>query len=142
SLLRRSPLSAFLFYFLGPHRALPSFPTRRSSDLTHVALRRPDLLRGLVLVEPGLPPAALLPGSPDGERFAAVRSERTRRLTEMVNAGKIDEAVEHFVDAISGPGTYRARSDAANQMTRDNIRTALRETRDTREPVTREPAAT
>src|SRR5262249_60690756 len=83
SLLRRSPLSAFLFYFLGPHRALPSFPTRRSSDLTHVALRRPDLLRGLVLVEPGLPPAALLPGSPDGERFAAVRSERTRRLTEM-----------------------------------------------------------
>jgi esterase len=109
---------------------------------THVALRRPDLLRGLVLVEPGLPPPALLPGSPDGERFAAVRSERTRRLTEMVNAGKIDEAVEHFVDAISGPGTYKARSDAANQMTRDNIRTALGEARDTREPVTREQAAT
>jgi pimeloyl-ACP methyl ester carboxylesterase len=108
----------------------------------HVALRRPDLLRGLVLVEPGLPPAALLPGSPDGERFAAVRSERTRRLTEMVNAGKIDEAVEHFVDAISGPGTYKARSDAANQMTRDNIRTALGEARDTRDPVTREQAAT
>src|SRR5262249_47429204 len=64
------------------------------------------------------------------------------RLTEMVNAGRIDEAVEHFVDAISGPGTYRARSDAANQMTRDNIRTALGETRDTREPVTRERAAT
>src|SRR5262249_46125315 len=42
----------------------------------------------------------------------------------------------------SGPGTYRARSDAANQMTRDNIRTALGETRDTREPVTRERAAT
>jgi pimeloyl-ACP methyl ester carboxylesterase len=109
---------------------------------THVALRRPDLLRGLVLVEPGLPPPALLPGSPDGERFAAVRSERTRRLTEMVNAGRIDEAIEHFVDAISGPGTYRARSEAANQMTRDNIRTALGETRDTREPVTRERAAT
>jgi pimeloyl-ACP methyl ester carboxylesterase len=108
----------------------------------HVALRRPDLLRGLVLVEPGLPPAALMPGSPDGERFASVRSERTRRLTEMVNAGRIDEAVEHFVDAISGPGTYRARSEAANQMTRDNIRTALGETRDTREPVTREQAAT
>jgi esterase len=109
---------------------------------THVALRRPDLLRGLVLVEPGLPPAALLPGSPDGERFAAVRSERTRRLTEMVRAGKVDAAVEHFVDAISGPGTYRARSAAANQMTRDNIRTALGEARDTREPVTREQAAT
>jgi pimeloyl-ACP methyl ester carboxylesterase len=108
----------------------------------HVALRRPDLLRGLVLVEPGLPPAALLPGSPDGERFASVRSERTRRLTELVNAGKIDEAVELFVDAISGPGTYKARSQAANQMTRDNIRTALGETRDTREPVTRERAAT
>jgi esterase len=109
---------------------------------THVALRRPDLLRGLVLVEPGLPPAALLPGSAEGERFASVRSERTRRLTEMVNAGRIDEAVEHFVDAISGPGTYRARSDAANQMTRDNIRTALGEARDIREPVTPERAAT
>jgi pimeloyl-ACP methyl ester carboxylesterase len=108
----------------------------------HVALRRPDLLRGLVLVEPGLPPAALLPGSVEGERFATVRSERTRRLTEMVNAGRIDEAVEHFVDAISGPGTYRARSEAANQMTRDNIRTALGEARDTREPVTPERAAT
>ena len=108
----------------------------------HVALRRPDLLRGLVLVEPGLPPAALLPGSPDGERFATVRSDRTRRLTEMVNAGRIDEAVEHFVDAISGAGTYKARSDAANQMTRDNIRTALGEVRDTRDPVTREQAAT
>jgi esterase len=109
---------------------------------THVALRRPELLSGLVLVEPGLPPAALLPGSPDGEHFAAVRSERTRRLTEMINAGRVDEAVEHFVDAISGPGTYRARSEAANQMTRDNIRTALGETRDTRDPVTREQAAT
>jgi pimeloyl-ACP methyl ester carboxylesterase len=108
----------------------------------HVALRRSDLLRGLVLVEPGLPPAALLPGSPDGERFASARRERTRRLTEMVNAGKIDEAAEHFVDAISGPGAYRARSDAANQMTRDNIRTALGEARDTREPVTQEQAAT
>jgi esterase len=108
----------------------------------HVALRRPDLLRGLVLVEPGLPPAALLPGSPDGERFAATRTERTRRMTEMIHAGRVDEAVEHFVDAISGPGTYRARSAAANQMTRDNIRTALGEARDTREPVTRERAAT
>ena len=109
---------------------------------THVALRRPDLLRGLVLVEPGLPPAALLPGSPDGERYASARSERTRRLTEMVNAGRIDAAAEHFVDAISGPGTYRARSEAANQMTRDNIRTALGEARDSREPVTPERAAT
>jgi pimeloyl-ACP methyl ester carboxylesterase len=109
---------------------------------THVALRRPDLLRGLVLVEPGLPPAALLPGSPDGERFAATRSERTRRLTELIRAGKVDEAVELFVDAISGPGTYRARSAAANQMTRDNIRTAIGEARDSREPVTRERAAT
>jgi pimeloyl-ACP methyl ester carboxylesterase len=108
----------------------------------HVALRRPDLLRSLTLVEPGLPPAALLPGSPDGERFAATRKERTRRLTELIRAGKIDEAAEHFVDAISGPGTYRARTAAANEMTRDNIRTALGEARDTREPVTPERAAT
>ena len=108
----------------------------------HVALRRPDLLRSLVLAEPGLPPAALLPGSPDGERFAATRIERTRRMEELIRAGKVDEAVEHFVDAISGPGTYRARTAAANQMTRDNIRTAFGEARDTREPVTPEQAAT
>jgi pimeloyl-ACP methyl ester carboxylesterase len=127
---------------VGAGRAFLVGHSRGGHVSMHVALRRPDLLRGLVLVEPGLPPAALLPGSPDGERFAAVRSERTRRLTELVNAGKIDEAVELFVDAISGPGTYRARSEAANQMTRDNIRTALGEARDTRDPVTRERAAT
>jgi len=107
----------------------------------HVALRRPDLLRSLTLAEPGLPPAALLPGSPDGERFANTRIERTRRMTEMIKAGKIDEAAEHFVNAISGPGTYRARTEAANEMTRDNIRTALGEARDTRDPVTPEQAA-
>jgi pimeloyl-ACP methyl ester carboxylesterase len=127
---------------LGAGRAFLIGHSRGGHVSTHVALRRPDLLRGLVLVEPGLPPAALLPGSPDGERFASVRSERTRRLTELIHAGKVDAAVEHFVDAISGPGTYRARSAAANQMTRDNIRTALGEARDTRDPVTREQAAT
>jgi len=107
----------------------------------HVALRRPDLLRSLTLAEPGLPPAALLPGSPDGERFAASRTERTRTMMEMIRAGKVDEAVEYFVNALSGPGTYRARSPAANQMTRDNIRTAFGEARDTRDPVTPEQAA-
>jgi pimeloyl-ACP methyl ester carboxylesterase len=127
---------------LGAGRAFLIGHSRGGHVSTHAALRRPDLLRGLVLVEPGLPPAALLPGSPDGERFASVRSERTRRLTELIHAGKVDEAVELFVDAISGPGTYRARSAAANQMTRDNIRTALGETRDSREPVTRERVAT
>jgi pimeloyl-ACP methyl ester carboxylesterase len=126
---------------LGAGRVFLVGHSRGGHVSTHVALRRPDLLRGLVLVEPGLPPAALLPGSPDGERFASVRSERTRRLTELIHAGKVDEAVELFVDAISGPGTYRARSTAANQMTRDNIRTALGEARDTRDPVTRERAA-
>lgn len=125
---------------LGAGRAHLLGHSRGGHVAMHVARLRPDLIRSLILAEPGLPPAALMGESAEGQRLAAARVERTKKTMELVRAGKIAEAAEFFVDGISGKGTYQARSDAANQITRENIRTALGEARDTREPITCEEA--
>jgi esterase len=102
-----------------------------------VAEKRPDLLRRLVLAEPGgdlddtlAPPAA--PGT----------SQRVRISTaaEKVAAGDIDGALKSFVDGIDGEGAWARLPAAAKQQLRDNATTLIGQVDENRQPYGRREA--
>ena len=105
-----------------------------------VAQTRPDLVRKLVLVEPGGALDASLeprekPKSPPlalGPLYAAA-AERIRR-------GEIDEGLAPTVDAIFGPGGWEKLSEDAKQRKRDNARTLIGQIKEQRAPFTRADA--
>lgn len=89
-----------------------------------VAQQRPDLVRKLVLAEPGGDLDASLPvpaGTPSFPPMAA----RTARSVEMIRAGDIDGALQNFYDGIEGDGAWRRVPAAAKQQLRDNALTLL-----------------
>jgi pimeloyl-ACP methyl ester carboxylesterase len=104
-----------------------------------VAQRRPDLLRKLILAEPGgeldptLDPAAK-PGAPSplAARFAA--------SAEKIAAGDIDGGLAFFMDALEGPGAWKRVPAASKQLLRDNAMTLIGQVRDNRPPFSRADA--
>jgi pimeloyl-ACP methyl ester carboxylesterase len=104
-----------------------------------VAQRRPDLLRKLILAEPGgeldatLDPAAK-PGAPSplAARFAA--------SAEKIAAGDIDGGLAFFMDALEGPGAWARLPATPKQLLRDNAMTLLGQVRDRRPPFSRADA--
>jgi pimeloyl-ACP methyl ester carboxylesterase len=105
----------------------------------HISLRvaeqRPDLVRRLILAEPGgeldatLDPA-LQPGpSPLAARIAAA--------TEKIGAGDVEGGLTLFFDGIDGPGAWARLPAAAKQQLRDNAFTLLGQVRDKRPPFSR-----
>ena len=102
------------------------------------AQRRPDLLRRLILAEPGgeldatLDPAAKPGPSPLAARIAAV--------AEIIAAGDIDGGLTRFMDALEGPGAWKRLPAAAKQLLRDNAMTLLGQTLDKRPPFSKADA--
>jgi pimeloyl-ACP methyl ester carboxylesterase len=103
-----------------------------------VAGRRPDLLRRLILAEPGgeldatLDPPAV-PGSfPFGAKFAAA--------AEKIAAGDVDGGLTLFFDAIEGPGAWKRLPAASKQLLRDNAYTLLGQVNDKRPPFSKPDA--
>ena len=101
-----------------------------------IAQQRPDLLRKLVLAEPG------------GDLDAIARSDdRARRAigagcahpvsVEKVREGDIEGALENFVDGIDGESAWRRLPAAAKQQLRDNIFTLLGQVHEARKPYTK-----
>jgi pimeloyl-ACP methyl ester carboxylesterase len=101
-----------------------------------VAQQRPDLLRRVVLAEPGgdldasLAPAQALPPM-RGPAVAAA---------ERIAAGDIDGGLAGFIDALEGQGTWRALPGYEKQELRDNARTLLGQINEQRQPFTRADA--
>jgi pimeloyl-ACP methyl ester carboxylesterase len=95
-----------------------------------VAQRRPDLLRKLVLAEPGgeldatLDPAFRPGPSPLAARIAA--------SAEIIAKGDIDGGLALFIDALEGPGAWKRMPAAPKQLLRDNATTLIGQTRDKR----------
>src|SRR6202140_1723209 len=104
-----------------------------------VAQRRPDLLRKLILAEPGgeldttLDPAAK-PGAPSplAARFAA--------SAEKIAAGDIDGGLAFFMEALEGPGAWARLPATPKQLLRDNACTLIGQVRDNRPPFYRADA--
>src|SRR5665811_319408 len=104
-----------------------------------VAQRRPDLLRRLILAEPGgeldptLDPVAK-PGAPSplAARFAA--------SAEKIAAGDVDGGLAFFMDALEGPGAWARLPATPKQLLRDNARTLIGQVRDNRPPFSKPDA--
>lgn len=103
-----------------------------------LAQRRPDLLRRLILAEPGgeldatLDPAAKPGPSPLAARFAA--------SAEKIAAGDIDGGLEFFMAAVEGPGAWARLPATSKQLLRDNAMTLIGQVRDNRPPFSKTDA--
>ena len=105
-----------------------------------VAQRRPDLLRRLILAEPGgeldgtLDPAYKPGPSPLAARIAASAA--------VIAEGNVDGGLEIFMDALEGPGAWKRLPAMSKQLLRDNATTLIGQTRDARPPFSRADAET
>ncbi|MEH2566563.1 alpha/beta fold hydrolase [Bradyrhizobium sp. AZCC 2289] len=103
-----------------------------------VAQRRPDLLRKLILAEPGgefdatLDPAFKPGPSPLAARIAAA--------AEVIAKGDIDGGLQIFMDALEGPGAWKRLPATPKQLLRDNATTLIGQTRDKRPPFSKADA--
>jgi esterase len=103
-----------------------------------VAQQRPDLLRKIVLAEPGgeldqsLDPAAAPNPSQRAARFAVSAGK--------ITAGDIDGGLTSFFDAIEGEGAWARLPAAPRQQLRDNVYTLIGQLGENRQPYTRQQA--
>jgi pimeloyl-ACP methyl ester carboxylesterase len=103
-----------------------------------VAQRRPDLLRRLILAEPGgeldatLDPAFRPGPSPLAARIAG--------SAEIIAKGDIDGGLAIFMDALEGPGAWKRLPATPKQLLRDNATTLIGQTRDKRPPFSKADA--
>jgi len=102
-----------------------------------IAQKRPDLLRRVVLAEPGGELDASLrsgnanPPPPGGEIVAAAKK---------IAAGDVDGGLEIFVDMIGGPGWWKRSPAATQQERRDNAYTLVGQVNERRRAFSRADA--
>jgi pimeloyl-ACP methyl ester carboxylesterase len=103
-----------------------------------VAQRRPDLLRKLILAEPGgeldgtLDPAFKPGPSPLAARIAA--------SAEKIAVGDIDGGLAFFIEALEGPRAWPRLPATVKQALRDNAMTLIGQARDHRAPISKADA--
>ncbi|HEY3796458.1 MAG TPA: alpha/beta hydrolase [Bradyrhizobium sp.] len=105
-----------------------------------IAQQRPELLRRLVLAEPGgeldatlVDPAAATPGP-------SQRSARFAAAADKVANGDIDGALKLFVDTIDGEGAWARLPAAPRQQLRDNATTLIGQVGENRSPYSKADA--
>jgi esterase len=104
-----------------------------------LAQQRPDLLRRLVLAEPGGElDRSLDPG------IASAPSSRAARIAmsaEEIGSGDIESGLRLFFDAIEGDGAWARLPAAPKQQLRDNAGTLIGQAGENRQPFSRRDAA-
>jgi len=105
-----------------------------------VAEQRPDLLRKLVLAEPGgdLDASLVPPGSAPPPPMPL--SVAMPVVLQNIRGGDINGALAVFVDAIDGDGAWKRVPAAARQQLRDNVFTLLGQAGEGRKPFTKAQA--
>jgi esterase len=117
-------------------RALGAGPARLvgHSRGGHIAFRvagaHPELLRQLVLAEPGGELDESLSGAPPAGKQAAV----FREAAEMIRAGRVEEGLSFFADYTGGKGAWTRRPEFRKQIARDNAGTLLGQINEQRKP--------
>lgn len=79
------------------------------------ACLRPDLVRSLALADPGLP----LPGHDDA------RGDFRQQALALIREGRTEDGLALFIDAVTGPDTWRRMVPWFKDMVRDNAATLL-----------------
>jgi pimeloyl-ACP methyl ester carboxylesterase len=100
-----------------------------------VAQQRPELLRRLVLAEPGGNLDASLASAP-----SASIARGTTAIADLIKAGHIDDGLRRFVDSIDGDGAWARLPAAAKQQLRDNATTMVGQVHEGREPYSKADA--
>jgi pimeloyl-ACP methyl ester carboxylesterase len=95
-----------------------------------VAQRRPDLLRKLILAEPGGELDATL--DPDYKGGPSPLLARFTIAADKIKAGDIDGGLEFFVDTLEGPGRWHRLPPLMKQGLIDNATTLIGQVRDER----------
>src|SRR3569623_758732 len=103
-----------------------------------VAQARPDLLRRLILAEPGGELDATL--DPDYKGGPSPLLARFTTAADKIAAGDIDGGLAFFMDTLEGPGTWPRRPPLVKQHLRDNAMTLIGQVRDNRPPFSRADA--
>jgi esterase len=110
----------------------------------HIAFRVaesfPDLIRSLILVEPG----GVLSRDLESGLAAAPRTIALGPLyakaAERIGRGEIDEGLKPTIDVIAGPGAWGRTPEPIRQTLRDNAFTLLGQIKEQREPFARADA--
>jgi pimeloyl-ACP methyl ester carboxylesterase len=100
-----------------------------------LAQRRPDLLRRLVLAEPGgeLDASLDAPAKPCPSQFTGGFAAAAERIS----AGDIDAGTRFFFDTVEGDGAWAQLAEPRRQQLRDNAFTLVGQVRDKRPPYSR-----
>jgi len=91
-----------------------------------VAQHRPQRLRGLILAEPG---------GRAGAQAVSPLAQAMPQIVAQIEAGTIDEALEHFLRIVDGPRGWSRKPPTFKQMARDNVMTLLGQARERRTPI-------
>ena len=103
-----------------------------------VAQRRPDLLRKLILAEPGGELDATL--DPDYKEGPSPLAQRFKVAAEKIAGGDVDGGLGYFIDTLEGPGAWQRTPAASKQLLRDNATTLIGQVRDNRLPFSKADA--
>jgi pimeloyl-ACP methyl ester carboxylesterase len=103
-----------------------------------VAQRRPDLLRKLILAEPGGELDATL--DPEFKPGPSPLAARIAASAEVIANGDVDGGLQIFIDALEGPGAWKRTPATPKQLLRDNATTLIGQTRDKRPPFSKTDA--
>jgi esterase len=108
-----------------------------------VAQQRPDLVRKLVLAEPGghLDASLSVDDTPADRRTARTTRDTYAPIAERISAGDIDGALMLFSEIAGGPGAWPKLPATVHQTWRDNAYTLLGQVNEQRRPFTRQDAA-
>jgi pimeloyl-ACP methyl ester carboxylesterase len=103
-----------------------------------VAQQRPELLRRLILAEPGGElDASFATAETSG---APTRTGRVAAAAEKIAVGDLDGGLKAFFDGAGGAGTWERLAASHKQEYRDNARTLLGQIDEQRQPFTRKDA--
>jgi pimeloyl-ACP methyl ester carboxylesterase len=103
-----------------------------------VAQQRPDLLRKLILAEPGGELDATL--DPDFKPGPSPLAARIATAADKIAAGDVEGGLTFFFDAIEGPGAWTRLPATPKQQLRDNAYTLIGQARDNRPPFSKADA--
>lgn len=97
-----------------------------------VAQQRPELLRRLILAEPGGDLDASL--ADPGARPPASLASHFAASAQKIAAGDIEGGLSFFFDGLESPGAWAQLPEARRQPLRDNARTLLGQVNENRQP--------
>ncbi len=106
-----------------------------------LALKRPDLIRKLVLAEPGgTLEESLIPEDARGGGPAAGSRAHVSEASEKIAAGDLEGGLRAFIDGINGPGAWEKLPLVDRQMREDNAYTLIAQVEEGRQPFSKAEA--